>query len=157
MKKILFAVFAVMLAAVATFAPVSAAHAQGGTGGGGTTPTFTDLTGSWLGITQFGRPVFDSTTTVQMTQDTKGNIGGTFCISQFVNSVPAVTCSPLKGKWTDQFHFQLNFSEGQENGVVVGPVACSDGSTGNWISGSEQNSGAWGTFSYTTCSVYPFN
>lgn len=155
MKKILFAVFAVMLAAVTTFAPVTAAHAQGGTGGGGTTPTFTNLSGNWLGVTQFGAPVFTSTTNLQMTQDVKGNITGTFCTSQ--DGTGLVTCSPLTGKWINQFQFQLKFSEGQETGMVSGNVTCSDGSTGLWVSGSEQNSGATGSFSYTTCSVYPFN
>jgi hypothetical protein len=125
----------------------AAKGAPGGGGGGTPTAPLTQIGGGYLGTVAAGAPAISILANMLLTQDLAGNLSGTICMQ---------ACNPLSGKVSASPFFpygvfQFKAGDDQFSGIVQGPIICSDGTTGMWLSGSFQDRGATSTFSFTSC------
>lgn len=120
---------------------------NGGGGGGSPTHPLTPITGTYTGTAASGAPVQQLAVNLVLNEDPAGNLSGLICIQ---------ACSALTGRASASPFFpfgvfQFRAGDNQFNGIVEGPVACTNGITGMWIDGSFQNRGRPSTFTFTTC------
>ena len=126
----------------------------GGGGGGAVQPSPTSpasipqLAGDYSGTVVSGAPVIPILSTMSLTKDAAGNLSGTVCTQE---CTPLISGTATASPFFPFGVFQFKAGDNQFSGIVEGPVACTDGTTGLWVAGSFQNRGETSTFSFTTC------
>jgi hypothetical protein len=135
-------------------------RASGGGGGGAAVP---QIAGTWHGQYTWAVFAFGGSTPPNVThqalmtlvEDSSGNLGGSFCYG----AVASPGCFPLRGRVQSNGAVQLEFASSgngatfKMNGIITGPVACVDASTGLGIAGVFQVREGSGTFSFDNCPV----
>jgi hypothetical protein len=121
----------------------------GGNGGGGVQAgPIPQIAGEYNGEVVAGKPVIPILSTLSLTEDQAGNLSGIICMQE---CMPLISGTATASPFFPFGVFQFKAGDDQINGIVEGPVTCSDGSTGLWIAGGFQNRGETSTFSFTTC------
>ena len=159
MNKYLVSAIVIAMFAASTIS----ASAQGGSGGGGSatdpvgSPTggggatikaIPQVAGKWRGQEAYdpslGVFIMNPPLAMTLNEDTSGNISG-------IDSIMSVSVS---GKASDNGTVLLQDGAyyGQKlTGNITGAVTCSDGTTGQVLSGKFQRKEGFGTFSMTNC------